>query len=223
LGVRKQYFINIRLVYIEVNWETVPNSILLQFSLLISIVLGSASAILAWREGKKPGARALVLLLVGQVFWSLMLVFRLQAPTIEAKLFWMHAMWIGVVAIPLGWILFALSYTGRDRYLNRRYVAALAVVPMVTVILVAIGPEQDLLRISITETSNSGIVQNENGGIWYWIVAAYTYLLGGAGSVLLIELVLSRMTTFRKQAYALIGALIAPWATNLSTSQSILG
>jgi PAS domain S-box-containing protein len=101
-------------------------------------------------------------------------------------------------------------------------VAALAVVPMVTVILVAIGPEQDLLRISITETSNSGIVQNENGGIWYWIVAAYTYLLGGAGSVLLIELVLSRMTTFRKQAYALIGALIAPWATNLCYLTNVL-
>jgi len=65
----------------------VSNSILLLLSLLISIVLGSASGILAWREGKKPGARALVLLLVGQVFWSLMLVFRLQAPSVEAKLF----------------------------------------------------------------------------------------------------------------------------------------
>ena len=199
-----------------------PSSILLLLALLISIVLGSASAILAWREEKKPGARALVLLLVGQVFWSVMLVFRLRAPAVEAKLFWMHVMWIGVVAIPLGWILFALSYTGRDRFLNRRHVAALAVVPMVTVILVVLGTEQDLLRISIAQTTDSGILQNKNGGTWYWIVASYTYLLGGAGSVLLIELVLSQMTTFRKQAYALIGALIAPWATNLSYLTNVL-
>jgi len=104
-----------------------------------------------------------------------MLVFRLRAPTVEAKLFWMHAMWIGVVAIPLGWILFALSYTGRDRFLSWKYVAALAVVPIVTVILVTIGPEQGLLNISIARPLNSGVVQNENGGIWYWTVAAYTY------------------------------------------------
>lgn len=198
------------------------NLLLLLLSLLISVVLGSASAILAWREGKKPGARPLVLLLAGQVLWSLMLVFRLRAPTIEAKLFWMHMMWIGVVAIPLGWILFALSYTGRDRFLNWRYVAALAAVPMATVILVTLGAEQDLLKISIAQATDSAVIQNENGGIWYWIVAAYTYLLGGVGSVLLIELVLSQMTTFRKQAYALIGALIAPWATNLSYLTNVL-
>lgn len=198
------------------------NFILLLLSLLVSIVLGSASAILAWREGKKPGARPLVLLLIGQVFWSLMLVFRLRTPAVEAKLFWMHMMWIGVVAIPLGWILFALSYTGRDRFLNWRYMAGLAVVPMVTVILVTLGPEQDLLRISIAQTPDTAVVQNENGGIWFWIVAAYTYLLGGAGSVLLIELVLSQMATFRKQAYALIGALITPWATNLCYLTDVL-
>lgn len=192
-----------------------PDPTLLLLSLLISVVLGSASAILAWREGSKPGARALVLLLSGQVFWSIALIFRLRTPSVEAKLFWMHVMWIGVVAVPLGWVLFALEYTGRDRFVNPRYVAALAVVPVVTVFLVGLGPRQDLLRIGIAGYTDAGIVQNENGGIWYWVVAAYTYVLGGAGGVLLLELVLSRLFTFRKQAYALMGALIAPWATNL--------
>jgi len=51
---------------------------------------------------------------------------------------------------------------------------------------------------------------------------AYTYLLGGAGSVLLVELVLSQMTAFRKQAYALIGALITPWITNLAYLTNVL-
>ncbi|MFC6873593.1 histidine kinase N-terminal 7TM domain-containing protein [Halobellus marinus] len=194
----------------------------LLLSLLLSVVLGSASAILAWREGSKPGARALVLLLSGQVLWSITLIFRLQAPTVEAKLFWMHAMWVGVVAVPLGWILFALEYTGRDRYMHPRYVATLAAIPVVTVVLVALGPYQDLLRIGITGSIDAGTIQNENGGVWYWIVAIYTYLVGAAGGVLLLELVLSQMFTFRKQAYALIGALIAPWATNLGYLADIL-
>ncbi|MFD1685604.1 histidine kinase N-terminal 7TM domain-containing protein [Halobellus litoreus] len=192
-----------------------PDSLPLLLSLLISVVLGSASAILAWREGSKPGARALVLLLSGQVGWSISLIFRLQASSIEAKLLWMHVMWIGVVAVPLGWILFALAYTGRDRFLNPRYVAALAAVPVVTVIIVALGPRQELLQIGIAGSTDAGIIQNENGGVWFWIVAIYTYLLGAAGGVLLLDLVLSRMFTFRKQAYALIGALVVPWVTNL--------
>ena len=192
-----------------------PDSLPLLLSLLISVVLGSASAILAWREGSKPGARALVLLLSGQVGWSISLIFRLQASSIEAKLLWMHVMWIGVVAVPLGWILFALAYTGRDRFLNPRYVAALAAVPVATVIIVGLGPRQELLQIGIAGSTDAGIIQNENGGIWFWIVAIYTYLLGAAGGVLLLDLVLSRMFTFRKQAYALIGALVVPWVTNL--------
>jgi signal transduction histidine kinase len=193
----------------------VSESIPLLLPLLLSVVLGSASAILAYREGSKPGARALVLLLGGQVFWSLTLIFRLQAPTVGGKLFWMHAMWIGVVAVPLGWILFALEYTGRDRYLYPQYVAVFAAVPVVTVILVVLGPYQDLLRIGVTGSIEAGTIRNENGGVWYWIVATYTYLMGAAGGVLLLDLILSRLFTFRKQAYALIGALVAPWATNV--------
>lgn len=198
------------------------NTTFLLFVLHISVVLGSASAILAWREGHTPGARPLVLLLAGQVFWSLMLVFRLRAPAVEAKLFWMHMMWIGVVAIPLGWMLFALSYTGRDRFLNWRYVSVFAVVPVVTVILAILGPAQDLLQISIVQTPDLSVVQNNNGGIWYWIVAAYTYLLGGVGSALLIGLALDQMTAFRNQAYTLIGALLIPWVINFCYLTSVL-
>ncbi|WP_321166864.1 histidine kinase N-terminal 7TM domain-containing protein [Halorubrum sp. C191] len=198
------------------------NTIFLLSVLHISVVLGSASAILAWREGQSPGARPLVLLLAGQVFWSLMLIFRLRAPGVEAKLFWMYLMWIGVVAIPLGWMLFALSYTGHDRFLNWRYVSALAVVPVVTVILSILGPAQELLQISIAQTPDLSVAQNDSGGIWYWIVAAYTYLLGGVGSALLVRLALSQMAAFRKQAYTLIGALIIPWGINLCYLTNVL-
>lgn len=192
-----------------------PAPIPLLIALFFSIVIGATAAILAWREGSKPGARPLVLLLIGQIWWSTSLVFRLRAPTVDGKLFWLGIMWVGVVIIPVGWLLFALDYTGRDKFLNRRYVALFSVIPILTIVLVALGPIQDLLIVKAGGFHDSGILTNETAGIWYWVVAIYTYVMGGIGIVLLFNLIVSQTFVFRKQAVALILGILAPWATNI--------
>ncbi|MFB6109839.1 MAG: histidine kinase N-terminal 7TM domain-containing protein [Halodesulfurarchaeum sp.] len=193
----------------------IPRIVLLA-ALFVSIAVGSTAAILAWREGPKPGARPLSLLLVGQVWWSTSSFFRIRAPTLEEKLFWLMALWVGVVIIPLGWIQFALEYTGRDKYLQSRHLAPLLVIPIVTILLVGLGPAQDLLRAVPTGYMSNGVLNGGYTGIWFWVVAAYTYVLGGGGVLLLGELIVSRAQTFQKQGIALSVAIVIPWATNIA-------
>ncbi|GGN13598.1 histidine kinase N-terminal 7TM domain-containing protein [Halarchaeum nitratireducens] len=187
---------------------------LLTTLLLVSIAVGTGAAILAWRERPKPGALPLVALLAAQAWWSTCIVFRLQADTIPAKLQWLQLGWIGVVCVPVAWLCFALEYTGRDRYLRAPYVAALAIVPAITVVLAAFGGH-DLLVVESYTTGPGDVVHFEQGGPWYAVVAGYTYLLGLFGVAAIVELVTSDAIAFRGQGITLLIGLAAPWVTNV--------
>lgn len=183
--------------------------------LFVSVAMGSAAAILAWRERPEPGTTPLVALLVGQSWWSTCLIFQLRASALPAKLLWTDLAWIGVVVIPVAWVLFAMEYTGRDQYVQPRYVALLSVVPVVTVVLALTGRYHDLLTVQSYPAGPNGVVHMQQGGSWYWVIAGYTYLLGAVGMVPLLGLVSSRATAFRGQGAALIVGVLVPWVTNL--------
>lgn len=183
--------------------------------LFASIAIGSAAAILAWRERPNPGATPLVWLLVGQSWWATCIVFSLTAGTVAESMRWTRVGWVGVMTVPVAWILFALEYTGRDRYLTRRHVAALLVIPALTVLLALTSPYHDLLYVREAGVTASGVVIIEQGGLVYLVAAGYTYLLGVIGAIPLIGLVTSQATEFRGQSTALLVGLIVPWATNV--------
>ena len=193
-----------------------PTVDVLTHVLLITVAVATTTAILAWHERREPGALPLTVLLVGAIWWSVFLVFDLNAATLEAKTFWADLRWVGVVVIPVAWLLFALEYTGRDRFIQPRYVAALSVVPAITVVLALTGEYHDLLYVDATLVEQGGrVVLDRTGGPWYWVIAGYTYLLGVLGVLPLLSLVTSDALPFRGQSLAILVGAIVPWATNL--------
>ncbi|AKH97337.1 histidine kinase N-terminal 7TM domain-containing protein [Halanaeroarchaeum sulfurireducens] len=191
-------------------------------ALSTSIVVGVTAAILSWREIPRPGARWLSLLLFGQVWWSMSTFFRVRSSVIEVKEFWLQIGWIGVVIIPLAWILFAFEYSGRDWYVKSRTIGALSIIPLLTIVIVATTPFHDLLTVTPVGYGPSGILRVEFAGVWYWVIASYTYLLGAAGLLLLTDLIASQAFMFQKQGVALFVGLVFPWATNVLTVTGIL-
>ena len=184
--------------------------------LLITIAVAGTTAILAWHERPEPGALPLTALLLGAIWWAIFLVFDLNATTLAAKTFWADLRWVGVVVIPVAWLLFALEYTGRDRFVQPRYVAALSVVPAITVVLALTGAYHDLLYVDATLVEQGGrVVLVRTAGAWYWVIAGYTYLLGVLGVLPLLGLVTSDAHPFRGQSLAILVGATVPWATNL--------
>lgn len=183
--------------------------------LLVTIAIGVTAALIAWRERAEPGAMPLVAMLTGQVAWSAFLVFQIRAPTIGAKIFWEQLTWVGVVVIPVGWLLFALEYTGRDQYVQLRYVSLLLVVPVATVVLALTSQTHDLLYVqSRLVEFQEGQFLDRRPGPWLWVITAYTYLLGVLGSIPLLDLVRGNAATFRGQSGALLLGTLAPWVSN---------
>ncbi|SFG59465.1 PAS domain S-box-containing protein [Halopelagius inordinatus] len=183
--------------------------------LLVTVAVGTTAAFLAWRERPEPGVVPLVAMLAGQCWWSACLIFQVQATTLESKVFWVNLSWIGVVVIPVAWLLFALQYTGRDQYVRPRYVALLSLIPVATVVIALTSQSHDLLYTESTLVLQNGNLRLVQGvGSWFWVITGYTYLLGLFGSVPLLGLVRSDSLPFRGQSIALLVGTLAPWASN---------
>jgi PAS domain S-box-containing protein len=193
-----------------------PGLIPIQVLLLGTIAIGVAGALLAWRERPEPGAVPLAVFLVAQCWWSATLFFRIEATGLAAKSFWLNVSWIGVPLIPVAWLFFSLEYTGHSEYIRARYVALASVIPVVTVLLAISNSYHDLLHVDMRLVKSAGNVELvRTFGVWYWIIAGYTYLLGLLGAVPLVGFIRSEISHFRAQSLAILVGLLAPWVTNI--------
>jgi len=189
---------------------------IMQLILLGTIAIGAAGALFAWRERPEPGSVPLALLLFTQCWWSATLFFRIDAAGLAAKTFWLNVSWVGVPFIPVAWLFFSLAYTGRTEYVRRRYIALSLVIPVITALLAITNNYHDLLYVSIELAERGGATQlDKTFGVWYWVIAAYTYLLGLFGAVPLLEFIRSELYSFRGQSLAILIGLFAPWVTNI--------
>lgn len=189
---------------------------LMRITLVVTVGIGMAGALLAWQERPEPGAVPLTLLMGAQCWWSATLFFQINAPSLGAKIIWMDASWLGVVVIPVAWLLFALSYTGHSEYLKPRYIGAVSAVPLFCGLLVATNEIHNLFYLDAALVENNGEVMIERArGPGFWVIAAYTYLLGVLGAIPLLRFVTSDLGVFKSQSAALLVGLLAPWVTNI--------
>jgi len=182
--------------------------------LLGTIAIGVTGGLLAWRERPEPGSVPLAVMLAAQCLWSATLVFKLQATTFGAKIFWLNMSWIGVAVIPVAWLLFSLEYSGYTKYVRFRYIAPISIVPTITIGLALTYQYHDLIYLSEQLVESGAVSTPQAAGIWYWVSGAYTYLLGIAGIIPLLGLVRSDVQAFQGQSSAILVGLLVPWVTN---------
>ena len=184
--------------------------------LLVAVIVGVSAAMLAWRERPEPGATWLTLLLVGQVWWTVFLLFEIEATEYATKVLWYDVQWLGTVIIPVAWLLFALEYTGRNRYVNSWTIAGLSVIPATTVLIALTGVGEGFLVVELVpvEMSTGSFLRAEPGP-WYFFIAGYTYLLGLLGSIPILQLVRDDARPFRGQSAALLVGTAVPWISSI--------
>lgn len=193
-------------------------SVLTGIKLVLVVTVGVcvAAGILAWRERPEPGAVPLTFLMAGACWWAATLFFRLEATGLEEKVFWVDVSWIGIVIIPVAWVLFALEYTGQSQYINRRVILLLSIIPAISAVLGVTDPYHSLFYTDSALVEYNGVmILERTPGIWFWVIAAYTLVLGLLGAIPLMNFVTSDVETFRGQSLAILVGSLTPIATNL--------
>ena len=188
------------------------NLLPLAASALISVIL----AIYIWRNRNTVGAASLAIMMFILFEWEVSYIFELAGTNMEAKLFWEFIRFIGVVSVPIAWLVFALEYTGRQVWSSTRRIALLSILPLTTIIILLTNSQHHLFRASYTLTTEGGLLLlNTTNGMWYWVHALYTYTLIMIGLVLVIRALLRWPAQYRSQMIMLLLSTLAPLIANV--------
>jgi PAS domain S-box-containing protein len=184
--------------------------------IVLAAALSAGLAFLAWRSRSTPGAPTFTILMLSVTVWGLSHALELSSDTLPAKLLWAKLEYLGIVAVPVAWLAFALQQTGHERWLTRRTVSLLATPSLLTLLLVWSNELHRLIWATITLIPGPAFVAwKASYGPAFWVFTIYSYLLLLTGTVLLLWQVLRSPDLYRGQAGAMLAGTLVPWAGNL--------
>lgn len=180
--------------------------------LMLAAGVSAFAASIAWARRSIPGAISVVWLLLSLCFWSLTyaLFWAAQPPM---RLFWLNVTYFGVVSAPGAFFAFTLYHTGHQRWVSqRRNFLLLAVVPALTILLLWTDTYHGLF-FGGKQTAESSLIME--GGVWFWVSAAYLYGLMLLGTLLLWQAWRHSHPVFRSQSGWVLFAALLPWGSNI--------
>ncbi|WP_277542127.1 sensor histidine kinase [Haloarcula laminariae] len=179
------------------------------------LVAGSAAGALvsgtlaasAWRDRSIPGAGPFAWLMVAAVGWCLLNIAWLTAsdPAVAAVVFPLTRFTSGLI-IGL-WVVFALSYTGREAWLTPARLAGLLLAPSLYGLLALSNPVHGLVTAGVIRHTETGLTLfiGETGVVYVAQMALHFGFIA-AGYLLFGEFLLRSRNLYRKQTFVILTA-----------------
>ena len=184
--------------------------------MVLAAGLALGLALVGWRRRPLPGGTEFALLMLALAIWTSLSGLEKTFLAIAARVWCSKFQYLGIASVAPLWLLFALRYTRRDQWLTRRNSLALWVVPLLTVLLAFTNDWHHLIWTTITPTSDvPGMPLNYAHGAWFWLAAAYSYLLLLSATLALLWSVIRYPQVHRRQALGLLLAAAVPWTGNI--------
>ncbi len=194
------------------SYHFTPNMILLAVAALIS----GGLALYTWQNRRAIGATPFSIMMLILYEWEISYIFQLAGTDLPTKVFWDKVMFLGVVALPVAWLTFALEYTGRRNWINARRLAMLSVLPIFTIIIALTNELHQLFWTKLSLTSEGGLLLLNNiNGPWFWVHAVYSYTLIMMGVIFIVQALLRWPTQYRGQMIWILLATLTPFIANV--------
>jgi PAS domain S-box-containing protein len=178
--------------------------------------IGLALAVLVYRRRAARGAKALFGLTLCVAGWSLGNVLQLLSVEPAAILFWTQVQYIGILTLPLVWLVFACQYAQRDRWITRRVLLALALAPLFGVAVIFTNAWHGWMWTSVTPVVRDGFATlSYERGLFWWLVVVMAYPAILVGSVVVVLAVLRSPTLYRRQVAVILVGVVAPWVASV--------
>ncbi len=194
------------------NWQLNPYALALLATAEVAII----SAFFAWRRREASSAVPFALMMLCVAEWSVGYALELAAVTASAKIFWAKIQYLGITTVPIMWLIFTLVYGNHERWLTRRKIIALFIVPTITMSLTATNERHGLIWSSIEPNGSAQFMMLDFGhGAWFWVHSAYSYVALLLGTILLVKGAVRSSQLYRRQTIALLCGAVIPWIGNV--------
>lgn len=183
----------------------------------VAVVLTSGLAAFCFFRRSTRVANAFGGCMVAVLLWSVGASGRLLAPTEAIWYTWTLVMYVGVVTTAVLLLVFAALYTGHESLLTPARVGALFVLPATSMVLLATDPTHQLFFEAVREVPfGAGTAYTTVSGPWFWVHAAYSYVLLGIATALLARFAVGNHRVYRRQSAAVLAGAIIPWLVNVA-------
>lgn len=158
-----------------IGWQFTPYIL----PVLGAAVLLAALAAYAWQQREDaPGTWVFVALTGLSSWWCFTYALELMSTDPETMLLWVQLEWISIALLPVTWLLFALIYTGRARYVRVSTILLLAALPLGIIALAWTTPAHTLLYANPGVTVNGRFVAfDAERGPAFYVHVIYSYAL----------------------------------------------
>lgn len=195
------------------------------WALLFATAFSSVMSVYVWRRRQNAPAMftAFVGMAVAIAIWTFFYAIELAGVNYDIKMIGAKLKYPAIAGVPVIWLIFAGYYTKREHLLTRRNMALLFILPTLTIVLTLTNELHHLIWDNITlEMRGSLLVVASDGQIWFWVHAAYSYVMMLVGTVLMINAFVRSRRIYRGQLAMLLLAVLLPWFGNLLTLTQIV-
>jgi len=183
--------------------------------LILNAIIAFAIAVLLSRRQPAQGRTPMIWMLVGLAVWAFSYAMITISGNIEVKYFWLKIENIGILTVPVFWLLFTVRYTQLDKWLNVFTGALLFVIPTVALVFLFSNDWFHFYYSSVRPVSESGGPLVIERGPWYLVGLIQAYTLNLVGMGLLIWRFIQYRSIYRRQLFLLIGAVLIPLLVNI--------
>jgi diguanylate cyclase (GGDEF)-like protein/PAS domain S-box-containing protein len=167
-----------------------PISNIIYITYVAALTLGMSVSLFfigyVWERRNIHGSLALLGILAAIVFWSFGYIIEYVNNAMDTKLFAWNISYIGAATLPFMLMLFASQYTRQDSWMKPYRVAALFIIPVITILLQWTKESHHLMYYGMHLIFDSPFLLVEKEyGIWFWVITIYNYVLLTIGMVLL--------------------------------------
>ena len=186
------------------------------FPLLLSGGLSVIIASISIRNRNNPVALPFAILMGAVALWTIAYAVQLVSADLATTLMLIDMEYIGIVIVPVAWLLVVLWYTGRSRYVTALNVGLLLIVPTIILFMVITNPFHHLYYSAIYPHQVSGsVLWIFTYGPLFWINIGFNYLLMMVSFILLASRFSGAPVIYRRQILLLGIAVIVPVLANL--------
>lgn len=196
----------------SVFWQTTLQAA----ALFASTGLSIWAVVIARTRRGVPGSNAFGWMMLAIALWSLTSAMHTLVPGTPERILIAKIQYLGIAPIGVLWLLFASQYSRAAWPMDRLLRLAVWLVPLITLVLAATNERHYVYWSAITAVATpAGTRLVYTGGPWYWVHAAYSYLLMAIGTLMLVRGLRRFPPPYRRQTVLMIVGALVPWVSNV--------
>jgi len=158
------------------NYHLTTNSIIHFLTAIAALV----TIMLLWKFRKSKEVKFLIYLELFVSIWAFAYAIEFSYPDLSTKILWSKISYFGIAFLSVFYFLFTTAFSQKKNIINKKSIAMLLVIPVITIALVLTNEKHLLIWPEVTLDYEKNIAHYSHGiGFWlFWIYSETLLILG---------------------------------------------